>query len=266
MSSFNLWLATYVIGPILGTLVCYLEAIRIIKFQHFSRYPIWEEKVIIVSNHPSLLEPVILPLMGFPWMNFPWVFSPLWGRIKPSLSWARQFRKEFFLTKKLIPVSVPDKRNYYDKFYFKAIKGLNIPVKRDGTAKDRIATILALKGILDQGGRIILFPEGGRTYKAREKIRSAKGKELGRLKEGVAWLALMTGAKIVPIWVEGTDKFLPNGKFLLPRFWHRITINVGNPFILDKSMFLNLRSSREIRKAATFRIAVALLETADETG
>jgi len=266
MSSFNLWLATYVIGPILGILVCYLEAIRIIKFQHFSRYPIWEEKVIIVSNHPSLLEPVILPLMGFPWMNFPWVFSPLWGRIKPSLSWARQFRKEFFLTKKLIPVSVPDKRNYYDKAYYGLIRGLNIPVKRDGTAADRVSTVLALKEVLGQGGRIILFPEGGRTYKAKRKMRSQKGNELGVLKEGAALLALQTGAKIVPIWVKGTDKFLPNGKFLLPYFWHRITINVGNPFILDRSTFLNLRSSREIRKAATSRIAVALLETADETG
>lgn len=266
MNSFCLWLAAYVIGPIFGVVVCFLEAIRIIKFQHFWRYPIWEEKVIIVSNHPSLLEPLILPLMGFPWMNFPWVFSPLWGRIKPSLRWIRQLRKEFFLTKKLIPISVPDKRNYYDKAYMGLIRGLNIPVKRDGTAADRVSTFLALKEVLDQGGRIILFPEGGRTYKAKRKMRSQKRKELGVLKEGAALLALQTGAKIVPIWVEGTDKFLPNDKFPAPRFWHRITINIGKSFILDKSMFLNSKSSKEIRKAATQRIAVALLETADEIG
>lgn len=264
MRKFNLWLATYVIGPILGVIFCLLEAVRIIKFHNFNRYPIWEEKLIIISNHPSLLEPVILPLMGFPWMNFPWVFSPLWLRIKPSLNWAREFREEFFLTKKLIPVSVPDKRNYYDKVYMGLIRGLNIPVKRDGTAKDRMSTVLALKEVLDQGGRIILFPEGGRTYKAKEKIKNPKGKELGRLKEGAALLALQTGAKIVPVWVEGSDKFLPNGRFFFPRFWNRITITIGNPFFLEKSSLP--KSFREARKTASHRIAEALLETGDELG
>jgi len=202
--------------------------------------------------------------MGFPWMNFPWAFSPLWLRIKPSLSWAREFRKEFFLQKKLIPVSVPDKKNYYDKAYMGLIRGLNIPVKRDGTAKDRMSTVLALREVLNQRGRIILFPEGGRTYKSKEKIQSLKGKEIGRLKGGVALLALQTGAKIVPVWVEGTDKFLPNGKFFLPRLWHRITINIGNPFFLDSAT--PHRSFRETRKAASHRIVQALLETGDEMG
>lgn len=266
MKKFNLWLATYVIGPVLSVVICLLEAFRIIKFQHFNRYPIWEEKVIVISNHPSLLEPVILPLMGFPWMNFPWVFSPLWLRIKPSLNWAREFREEFFLTKKLIPVSVPDKRNYYDKAYMGLIRELNIPVKRDGTASDRMATVLALKEVLEQGGRIILFPEGGRTYKAKEKIKSPKGRALGKLKEGAALLAILTGAKIVPVWIEGSDKFLPNDKFPLPRFWHRITINIGKPFTLNKSNLSALSKSKDIRKAANQIITQALLETGDEVG
>ena len=264
MRKFNLWLVTYIVGPVFGVIICLLEAVRIIKFRHFNRYPIWEEKLIIVSNHPSLLEPVILPLMGFPWMNFPWVFSPLWSRIKPSLSWAKEFRKEFFLQKKLIPVSVPDKRNYYDKAYMGLIRELNIPVKRDGTAKDRMSTVLALKEVLNQGGRIILFPEGGRTYKAKEKIKSLKGKELGKLKEGAAFLAIETGAKIVPVWVEGTDKFLPNDKLPFLRFWHRITINIGNPFFLDKPV--STKSFRKTRKTASHRIAQSLLETGDEMG
>jgi len=261
---FNLWLVTYVLGPILGVIICLLEAVRIIRFSHFNRYPIWEEGLIIVSNHPSLLEPVILPLMGFPWMNFPWVFSPLWLRIKPSLGWAREFRKEFFLQKKLIPVSVPDKKNYYDKAYMGLIRGLNIPVRRDGTAKDRMSTILALKRVLKQGGRIILFPEGGRTYKAKEKVKSPKGRELGRLKEGAALLALQTGARIIPVWVEGSDKFLPNSKPYIPRFWRRITINIGNPFYLDEPV--TTESFRERRKTANHRIAQSLLETGDEMG
>lgn len=266
MRKFNLWLVTYLIGPILGLVICFLELFKIISFRHFKRYPIWEEKLIIVSNHPSLLEPIILPLMGVPWMNFPWVFSGWWFRIKPSLNWARQFRKEFFLTKKLIPVSVPDKKNYYDKVYMGLIRELNIPVKRDGLAHDRVSTVLALKEVLEEGGRIILFPEGSRTFKtAKEtKLRTPKGRELGKLKEGVGWLALETGAKILPIWVQGTDKVLPNGKFPLPRIWHRITINVGEAFVLNRANFH--RNSREARKMAIEIIAQALLKTGDEIG
>jgi len=126
-----------VVGPAAGIFVCLLEAFGRIKFHHFERFPIWGEKLIIVSNHPSLLEPVVLPLMGFPWMNFPWVFSPVWYRFKFSLSWIKELQREFTRQKKLIPANVPDKGNFYDPPYMKVFQGINVPVDRNGGARGR---------------------------------------------------------------------------------------------------------------------------------
>ncbi len=246
----------YLLGPTLGVLICLLEACGRIKFLYFKRFPIWEEKMIIVSNHPSLLETVILPLIGFPWMNFPWVFSPLWPRIRFSLRWFKELQKEFSLQKKLIPANVPDKNNFYDPPYMTLFQGINVPVDRNGTEQGRISAVLALKKILEKGGRVLIFPEGTRTFKAIEKssVRSRNGNELGKLKDGAGWLALKTNARILPIWVTGTDKVLPNNKLPVPRLWHRITIKIGNPFLIQGNT----------RQEATLEITQAFLELADE--
>ena len=248
--------ANYVIVPIMGVLICLLEAFGRIKFVHFERFPIWDGRLIIVSNHPSLLEPAVLPLMGFPWMNFPWVFSPLWTRVRFSPSWFRELQKEFSLQKKLIPANVPDRGNFYDPLYLRLFRGINVPVDRSGNTQRRIGTVLALKDILDGGGRVLLFPEGTRTFKAVRKsgLTSAGGKQMGRLKDGAAWLALSTRAKVLPVWVEGTDKVLPNNRLPLPRLWHKITIKIGTPFVVQGST----------RQEGTSIIAQSLLKLADE--
>jgi len=246
----------YVIGPTLGVFICLLEAFGRIKFVHFERFPIWDGRLITVSNHPSLLEPFLLPLMGFPWMNFPWVFSPQWTKIRLSLSWFSELQKEFSLQRKLIPANVPDQVNFYDPLYLKLFRGINVSVDRNGNSHSRIRTIMALKKILDNGGRVLLFPEGTRTFKGVKKagFTSVSGKQLGRLKDGAAWLAMNTGARVLPVWVEGTDRVLPNEKVPLPKFWRRVTIKIGHPFVVEASN----------REAATAMITQALLHLADE--
>ena len=256
VSELRFLLVNYLLGPFLGVLICLLEAFGRIRFLHFERFPIWEEKMIIVSNHPSLLEPVILPLIGFPWMNFPWVFSPLWSQIRFSFRWFKELQKEFTLQKKLIPANVPDKQNFYDPPYMGIFQGINVPVNRNGGARGGVGTILALRRILETGGRVLIFPEGSRTYKAIRKscVSSGNGKKLGELKDGAAWLALKTTARILPIWVEGTDKVLPNEKFPFPRLQHKMLIKIGKPF----------RVQGETREEATSELTQALLALADE--
>jgi len=251
-------LVNYILVPTLGVLICLLEAVGRVKFLHFERFPIWEEKLIMVSNHPSLLEPVVLPLIGFPWMNFPWVFSPVWSRVRLSLSWFKQLQKEFSLQKKLIPANVPDRNNFYEPTYMNIVQGINIPVDRKGGAQGRITTVLALKKVLESGGRVLIFPEGTRTFKAIENgnVGSTNGKALGKLKDGAAWLALKTDARILPVWVEGTDRVLPNNKLPIPRLWHRMVIKIGPPFSVEGNT----------RQEATSEITQALLKLADEKG
>jgi len=248
-------LVNYFLVPLLGIIICLLEAFGRIRFVRFDRFPIWEEKMIIVANHPSLLEPLLLPLMGFPWMNFPWVFSPLWTQVRFSFRWFKDLRKEFVLQRKLVPANVPDKQNFYDPPYMGLFQGINVPVDRNGSAGGRIGTVLALKKILEDGGRVLIFPEGGRTLKAVQRPGGINNSEkLGGLKDGAAWLALKTGARIVPVWVQGTDKVLPNGKFPFPRLNHRITIKIGEPF----------RMEGITRQEATAEIARVLLSLAGE--
>ena len=246
----------YLVVPALGVLVCLLEAFGRIKFVHFDRFPIWEEKLIIVSNHPSLLEPWLLPLMGFPWMNFPWVFSHVWDRFRFSLVWFKELRKEFSLPRNLIPANVPDKNNFYDPQYMRLFQGINVPVDRNGGIRGRLGTVLALKKVLENGGRVLIFPEGSRTFKAirNGEAKSANGHRLGKLRDGAGWLALKTGARVLPIWVEGTDKALPNNRLPFPRLWHKVTIKIGTPFHVKGNT----------RAEATSQIADALVKLADE--
>ena len=103
---------------------------------------------------------------------------------------------------------------------------------------------------------MLIFPEGSRTYKAIRKscVSSVNDKKLGELKGGAAWLALKTNARILPVWVEGTDKVLPNEKFPFPRLQHKMLIQIGKPF----------RVQGETREETTSELTQALLALADE--
>lgn len=73
--------------------------------------------------------------------------------------------------------------------------------------------------ILDEGHILMVFPEG---------TRSPDG-ILGDAKDGVAMLAMRTGAPIVPIGMGDTDRFWPRGR-AVPRLGRRIVMRVGAPF------------------------------------
>ena len=95
-----------------------------------------------------------------------------------------------------------------------------IYVKRD--SKDITAMKEALK-TLKNGGCIGLFPEG---------TRNGLEKNHGKLKNGAAYLALKTGAKIVPIGIQGDSK---------P--FHKSIIVYGKP--LDLSKYKDLKKIDE---------------------
>lgn len=75
------------------------------------------------------------------------------------------------------------------------------------------------KRILDEGHVLFVFPEG---------TRSPDG-ALQEARDGVASLALRTGAPIVPVGIAGSDRVWPRGR-LLPRPGGRVTVRVGSPF------------------------------------
>ena len=73
--------------------------------------------------------------------------------------------------------------------------------------------------ILDEGHVLFVFPEG---------TRSPDG-ALQAARDGVAVLALRSGAPIVPVGIAGSDRVWPRGR-KLPRPGGRLTIRVGTPF------------------------------------
>lgn len=90
------------------------------------------------------------------------------------------------------------------------------PVDRGGA--DVQAFRLAQR-IVDEGHVLFVFPEG---------TRSPDG-VLQEARDGIALLALRTGAQIVPIGISGTDRVWPKGQ-RLPHPGGHVTMRVGRPF------------------------------------
>jgi 1-acyl-sn-glycerol-3-phosphate acyltransferase len=96
------------------------------------------------------------------------------------------------------------------------------PVDRSGS--DVEAFRLA-KRILDEGHILLVFPEG---------TRSPTG-ELQEARDGVALLALRTGAPILPIGIAGSDRVWPRGR-KLPKPGGRVVMRIGSPLRLDEAI------------------------------
>jgi 1-acyl-sn-glycerol-3-phosphate acyltransferase len=75
------------------------------------------------------------------------------------------------------------------------------------------------KRILDEGHALFVFPEG---------TRSRDG-TLSEARDGVAVLALRTGAPIVPVAIAGSYGVWPRGQ-KLPHPGGHVTVRVGSPF------------------------------------
>ena len=169
--------------------------------------------LILISNHPSLWEPALYPSLFFPRCLF---------------------------SSRRVPHSVVDKANYYDKCWFAPIRPFLIPIER-GNARRELQTIQEeIRPFLEQGGVLILFPEGSRTFKAK-KIRGGKrspsgGREIGEFPRGIRKLFADSDFLILPCWAEGGDKVVPNKEsfsktiFQFPNFLKKTTIIIGEPF------------------------------------
>lgn len=97
-----------------------------------------------------------------------------------------------------------------------------VPVDRGGADVEafRIA-----QRVLEAGQVLMVFPEGTRS---RDGV-------LQQPKDGLAMLALRTGAPIVPIGVSESDRVWPRGQ-KLPRPGGRIVMRVGRPFQVQEEL------------------------------
>jgi 1-acyl-sn-glycerol-3-phosphate acyltransferase len=243
--AFNIFFSIYIIGTVGGFLICLLEATRRIRFYGYYRLPRWEGKLILASNHPGWLDIVLVPMLYFPW----WFRELLQRTVEVLVTPLKILKKEpvrrtFTEDLKHIPASTADEYNF--RHFRWVLEGWNIFVNRgyDGTG-ERAGALRQAVEILENNGRVVLFPGGGRDFKALNNGDGIYDAGTGNLiirrpRVGIGWIVNQTGATIVPIRIDGTDKVLPNkpnGK--LPRFlrferyflriWHPVCIRIGEP-------------------------------------
>ena len=119
------------------------------------------------------------------------------------------------------PISFVGKAEYMDKWatrrLFPAL-GL-IPIERE-QARQAMAALEVAATVLRNDGVLAIYPEGTRS---RDGF-------LHKGHTGVAQLALMTGAPIVPVGIVGTDAVQPIGSNV-PRPFRRSTLRFGQPLL-----------------------------------
>ncbi|WP_431041295.1 lysophospholipid acyltransferase family protein [Streptomyces sp. P1-3] len=111
-----------------------------------------------------------------------------------------------------------------------------IPVDRDG-GHGGVAALMTGRRVLEEGHAFGIYPEGTRSPDGR----------LYRGRTGIARLALMTGAPVVPFAMIGTDRVQPDGKGM-PRI-APVTVRFGAP--LDFSRYEGMDRDRYVLRAVT---------------
>lgn len=121
-----------------------------------------------------------------------------------------------------------------------------VPLDRSGGKASEAALRTGLR-ILREGHLLGIYPEGTRSPDGR----------LYKGKTGVARLALMSRAPVIPWAVINTREILPPGK-IIPKFGIRPGIRFGKP--LDFSRYYGMEDDRLVLRAVTDEIMYALME------
>jgi 1-acyl-sn-glycerol-3-phosphate acyltransferase len=147
---------------------------------------------IVASNHLSIIDSIFLPLM----VSRPVTFAA---------------KSEYFTGTRL--------RDRLVGAYLRSTNQLS--TDREGARAAQAMLDAALRR-LDTGQLFGIYPEGTRSPDGR----------LYRGRTGVGYLALRSGAPVIPVAMVGTDRILPPGH-RLPRPG-RIEIRIGEPLTFDE--------------------------------
>lgn len=224
----------YTLGTFLDSMFYSLRLIRTVRILHKERILHGPGPFLVLCNHPALIEVILIPLLFF------------WNCVLHPF--------------KLCPISIPDIDNYYKKWYWWWLRFYAIPIDRKNKNQRRKA-FFEMKKVLNDGGILILFPEGGRTCFGTEFLYSLKGKRIRILKGGVGQLISETNPAVLFIWVDGAEDVLPNSPDrnklyqTLPRLWKQMTIKPGRPLCFLKEL------NPEV---IVQEVAAMLLQLADE--
>ncbi|WP_448263121.1 lysophospholipid acyltransferase family protein [Microbacterium aurum] len=215
----------------------------------------------------SDIEEGQVPGIGATYVLGRWVIAPLARLIyRPRIEGRKNFPRKgavilasnhlFFIDSFVIPMAAPRpvrflaKSSYFDgkgvrgwfsREFFYAVGAF--PVQR-GAGQAALDALDQQRRMLEAGWSTALYPEGTRSLDGR----------LYKGRTGVAFLALQTGAPVIPVGLVGTNEIMPVGaKF--PRLRPRVTVRFGEP--LDLSHHGSAESGKA-RRLATDEIMAAI--------
>jgi 1-acyl-sn-glycerol-3-phosphate acyltransferase len=170
---------------------------------------------ILASNHLSVIDSVYLPFM----LDRPVVFPA---------------KAEYFTA-----------RGPLGRVWAAYLRSTNqLKIDRDG-ARSAQATLDAALELLRSGQLFGFYPEGTRSPDGR----------LYRGRSGLGYLALNSGAPVIPVAMSGTREMLPPGGWL-PRP-HRIEIRIGKPMTFED---VNGLAPARARNAIADRVMAEIAE------
>jgi 1-acyl-sn-glycerol-3-phosphate acyltransferase len=176
--------------------------------------------VILASNHLSFIDSVVIP-----------VTAP---------------RPVHFLAKSSYFEGTGIK-GWASRLFFTSVGAS--PVKR-GAGQAALDALDQQQRMLEDGTAVALYPEGTRSLDGR----------LYKGRTGIAFLALQTGAPVVPVGLIGTNVVMPVGA-KMPALRPRVTVRFGEP--LDLSTY-GAASSGRARRQATDAIMAAIQKLSEQ--
>ncbi len=229
-------IAIYLFGLALAIIYLVMRLFRQIKIVHPERFPHYKCGKIFVANHPSIIDP--------------WLLAAL-------------FSKAYLINPfKYAPIIIADKNIFCKSKWWGWMSPIMMAVDRNDKHSAGIC-FRKMRDAVNKEKNIIVFPEGGRTFRGTEFHTSHNGKRIRILSGGIALLVKTTKAKVVPIWIDGSDNFVPNSeeKLFTEFVWgKKITIKIGNKLDFGGEKLSAVGSREEIIQL----IANALLLLADE--
>ncbi|MFO7690275.1 MAG: lysophospholipid acyltransferase family protein [Cryobacterium sp.] len=148
-------------------------------------------RVILASNHLSFIDSIVIPLVAT--------------------------RRVQFLAKSTYFTGTGLK-GWVSRTFFTAIGAIGV---ERGAGQAAQAALDEGRSVLEAEGAFAIYPEGTRSLDGR----------LYKGRTGVAWLALTTGAVVVPVGLIGTEEIQPVGASV-PRI-RKVTVTFGEPLDLS---------------------------------
>lgn len=103
----------------------------------------------------------------------------------------------------------------------------------EGTAQD-IKSFKTVNELLDQGKKVVIFPEGHRSYNGT----------MNPIKTGVAMLAMRSKCPIIPVYIHGAYETWPRKAFF-PKIKTKIICSFGSPIFPSTDPETDKKGERE---------------------